>query len=313
MVRFCKKCKRAVDDLDKFCRECGNNTCDSIDYHTYYNCFLFEGSSYAEEEISGQEKEKIPISGQVKKEISVSDDVEQSRYELENNIVAKEEISPPEIKEEMSPPEIKEEMSPPEIKEEMSPPEIKEEIPPPEIKEEIPHEVEDKLGPLLSIEDIGQKEAIQYLINKYSKVSGKDIKDKNILESHAGITLIPKEDVVRIGRIREKEPYEEYEIAIHRFISDILEKINNSKEGMIRIRLADIARQMGEKFIDKKTVTLYYGLKYSLFKHKIVVEMGTLEDVDPTTGTCIKVLIMRMKNPGDKLPPSLIKEIKVNS
>src|SRR3990167_6329710 len=40
MVRFCNKCKRAVDDLDKFCRSCGQSTNDSIDYHTYYRSFI---------------------------------------------------------------------------------------------------------------------------------------------------------------------------------------------------------------------------------------------------------------------------------
>lgn len=40
MVRFCNICKRAVDDLDKFCRSCGQSTNDSIDYHTYYRFFI---------------------------------------------------------------------------------------------------------------------------------------------------------------------------------------------------------------------------------------------------------------------------------
>src|SRR3990167_10165004 len=44
MVKFCNKCNRAVDDLDKFCRACGHSTDDSIDYHTYYRFFIKGGN-----------------------------------------------------------------------------------------------------------------------------------------------------------------------------------------------------------------------------------------------------------------------------
>ncbi len=116
---------------------------------------------------------------------------------------------------------------------------------------------------------------------------------------------------MRIGRARGKgkekgEPYKMYDGAIHPFIPDILKSIESSKDGMIRVRLLDIAKKMGNKFIDKKPVTIYTGLKYTLFDHKIVVEMGSLKDVDPVTKENIKILKMRMKNPDDTLPPSLL-------
>src|SRR3990167_9649114 len=44
MVKFCNKCNRAVDDLDKFCRACGHGTEDSIDYYTYYRFFIKDGN-----------------------------------------------------------------------------------------------------------------------------------------------------------------------------------------------------------------------------------------------------------------------------
>jgi len=186
---------------------------------------------------------------------------------------------------------------------------------------EVPKEVNDKLGMLLQ-EDEGQRQAVQYLINKYNKNKGKKVgdtvnnkksDDKSAINNGTGssIVIIPSEDVVRIGRAggkgKEKgEPYKMYDVAIHPFIQDILKSIEGSKDGMIRVRLIDIAKKMGEKFIDKKHVTVYTGLKYTLFDHNIVVEMGSLKAVDPVTKENIKILKMRMKNSDDMLPPSLL-------
>lgn len=127
----------------------------------------------------------------------------------------------------------------------------------------------------------------------------------------SSIAIVPSEDVVRIGRARGKgkergEPYKMYEAAIHPYIPDLLKSIENSKDGTIRVRLLDIARKMGNKFTDKKPVTVYTGLKYTLFDHNIVVEMGSLKEADPVTKENIKILKMRMKNPDDTLPPSLL-------
>lgn len=93
---------------------------------------------------------------------------------------------------------------------------------------------------------------------------------------------------------------------VHPFIPDILKSIESSKDGMIRVRLSDIAKKMGEKFVDKKPVTIYTGLKYTLFDHNIAVEMGFLKAVDLIAKENIKILKMRLKNPDDKLPSSLL-------
>ena len=200
-------------------------------------------------------------------------------------------------------------------------PGIEEDVSKKQDEKDIPQEVDDKLNMLLQ-KDEGQRQAVQYLINRYNKNKGKnvgssvdnnksDIKPPVANGVGSSITIIPQEDVVRIGRARGKgrekgEPYKMYDAAIHPFIPDILKSVESSKDGMIRVRLLDIARKMGEKFIDKKPVTIYSGLKYALFDHNIVVEMGSLKEVDPITNGNIKILKMRMKNPDDKLPPSML-------
>ena len=451
MVRFCNGCKRAIDDLDKFCRSCGHDAGYSIDYYTYYRSFVKEdieqkalawftrGKDIAVREEIRKLNEKVdrmylklfpPSVGELREDLDkIIDKEEEKPLEIKEE---KKEEKPPEMKEEKildikkvyadvdnmndleslcdfmvhynrekdlirtkikeeikeEKPEIKEEIKEekPEIKEEIKEEklEIKEEIKeekPPEKKDEFltqddversklelenyikesnsqttekpleikvekredeedwpwpgvdkevskeqgettaPQEVNDKLNILLQ-EDEGQRQAVQYLIDKYNKNRGKNVggnavdnisgnKSSTDINAGPGIAIIPSEDVVRIGRVRGKgkekgEPYKMYDIAIHPFIPDILKSIESSKDGMIRVRLLDIAKKMGEKFIDKKPVTVYTGLKYTLFDHNIVVEMGSLKAVDPVTKENIKILKMRMKNPDDTLPPSLL-------
>ena len=418
MVKFCNKCKRAVDDLDKFCRSCGQNTDDSIDYHTYYRFFIKDENDqqpllwfmYGKDIVIRQEikeiKEKVgliyqklfpPSVGELREEL---DKVFDRKEEKEEKPVEKLPEKEDEHKEEKlveKPPEIEPEKKeehkeekpvekPPEIEPEKKE-EHKEEIPiekPLEKEEErvednivdpnvgnpdhinttevienkdldeklliesskekenwpwqeegtgeevskkqgeteVHEEVNDKLGMLLQ-EDEGQRQAVQYLINKYAnknkgkKVGGtvnnnkSDNKPSVDTSTDSSIAIVPQEDVVRIGRARGKgkekgEPYKMYDVAIHPFIPDILKSIEGSNDGMIRVRLLDIAKKMGEKFVDKKPVTVYTGLKYTLFDHNIVVEMGSLKDADPVTKENIKILKMRMKNPDDTLPPSLL-------
>jgi hypothetical protein len=424
MVRFCNKCKRAVDDLDKFCRSCGHNTEESIDYHTYYRCFnkddqllwFMKGADIGFRQEMKEIKEKVdlmyqklfpPSVGELREEfdrvfkkkeehteekpvekslekdehkevLKKEDDIkkedrseDRSLQEKEENNEEKPVVELPEKKEDhneekpvVGPPEKKDEtIKEDDIKKEdnivspyidnpnlidateilenndlnekllREPSEEKENWPWPEettgeeiskkqTEKEIPEEVNDKLGMLLQ-EDEGHRQAVQYLIDRYSKKNkGKNVdniidndksNDKSPVDTNTGptIAIIPSEDVVRIGRVRGKgkekgEPYKMYDVAIHPFIPDILKIIEGSKDGMIRVRLLDIAKKMGEKFVDKKPVTIYTGLKYTLFEHKIVVEMGSLKEVDPVTKENIKILKMRMRNPDDSLPPSLL-------
>ena len=180
----------------------------------------------------------------------------------------------------------------------------------------IPQEAHDKLSMLLK-EDEGQKHGVQYLINKYKKKNVGGHVDNNkpggkpsVNGAGNGIVIVPSEDMVA-GRIRGKvkkigERFKMYAIAIGPFIQYILKDIEHSKDGMIRVKSSDIARKMGERFVDKNPNTIYGGLKYTLFGYNIVVEMGSLKDVDPVTKRSIRILKMRMKNANDVLPPSML-------
>jgi len=455
MVRFCNKCNRAVDDLDKFCRSCGQSTNDSIDYHTYYRLsikdenepllWFMKGVDIAfrqeikeinetvdrmyqklfppsvgelreeldkvfdrKEEKEEKPVEKLPekkeehkeekpiekppeIEPEKKEEHKEEKPVEKSpeiepgkkeEHKEEKPVEKSPEIEPGKKEEhkEEKPVEKSPEIEPgkkEEHKEEMlveKPLEkeeerVEENIVDPNIDDhniistkellenkglndklliesseekenwpwpeegtdkgigkgqgeaEVPKEVNDKLGVLLQ-EDEGQRQAVQYLINKYNKNKGKKVgdtvnnnksDDKSSADTNTGssIAIVPSEDVVRIGRARGKgkekgEPYKMYDVAIYPFIPDILKSIEGSKDGMIRVRLQDIAKKMGEKFVDKKPVTIYTGLKYTLFDHDIVIEMGSLKAVDPVTKQNVKILKMRMKNPDDMLPFSML-------
>ncbi len=356
MVKFCNKCNRAVDDLDKFCRACGQSTNDSIDYHTYYRFFMKDGNddqpllwfmkgagiAFRQEikEINDKvdrmyQKLFPPSVGELREEYERVFDKQEEKEEKhvekpsEIEIGKKEDISlqeKDEKKEEKTddkPPGNKEEKTDDkegDIKKKDNLLEEKEDWPWQEeaigeeqTEEKIPEEVNDKLGILLQ-EDEGQRQAVQYLIDKYAKKNKGRVEDndKSSVDTNpVPIAIVPSEDVVRIGRSRGKgkekgEPYKMYDVAIHPYIPDLLRSIEGSKDGIIRVRLSDIAKKMGEKFVDKKPVTIYTGLKYILFDHKIVVEMGSLKVVDPVTKENIKILKMRMKNPDDTLPPSLL-------
>lgn len=339
MVRFCRNCKRAVDNMDKFCRECGCSTYDSISYYSYYDDFdkkikliyggiddksihddiiiikekvdriyqkLFppsvEGLKEKFEKIFKHDNEKIDkkideteenridnVKGDIKESLNI--DVEDSQKiiderDKDSNNNKEDELSPPKDYDKVNNKE--------------------------ELGMVVPYEVDDKLDALLQIDNKGQRDAVRYLIQKYAK--NKDIASNDESKIVPQILSIkPKEDVAGErklrGKVREKRggPYNMYGTAIHRFIPDILEKIESSKDKTIRVRISDMAKQLGEEFVDKKPMTLYAGLKYALFDHNVIVEMGRLKSVDPKTGENIRVLKMRMKNPGDKLPPFLMK------
>ena len=333
MVRFCNKCKMAVDDLDKFCRSCGHGTDDSIDYHTYYRSFIkdnddrqlllwfMKGTGIAFQQEIKEIKEKVDLMYQKLFPHSVGE----LRKELDILFNEKEEHNEEKLVEKIpeKSPEIK-------VKKKEEHGEEKADWPWPEGGTEetsrkqdeiyVPQEADDKLNMLL--QDGGEpRRAVQYLIDKYrkngEKVGGNIGNNKSdntsFVDNSAGhgIAIVPSEDVVRVGHIRGKgkkkgERYKMYAVAIDPFVQDILNDIKCSKDGMIRVRSSDIARKMGEKFVDKQPITIYGGLKYTLFDYNIVVEMGTLKAIDPITRKNIKILKMRMKSANDVLPPSML-------
>lgn len=255
MVKFCRECKRAMDDLDKFCRICGRNAQDSIDYHTFYKSFSVIDSKLRIGDIKTQEDDGVDIGMKGQEDDGICDGIGQDDDEGDHEG---------------------------------------------DVSMDVPREVVDKMNKLLPEESIKK---VQNGGWKYLKDNSH--KSEAALDS-TGITLVPKEDVVRTGK--RKDMFKMYDAGIHRFIPDILEKIEKSKDHKIRIRIADISRQMGEKFVNKKPETLYAGLRYVLFNHGIVVEMGSLKEIDPKTHDNVKVLTMRMKNPDDKLSFSMIRK-----
>lgn len=116
------------------------------------------------------------------------------------------------------------------------------------------------------------------------------------------IPLVEAEEV-RTGRGGGKtkgEKYGKYAVAVTKSVPWIKEQISGSKDGTIRIKAADLAKEMGGDFAKKNPTSIYWGLKYVLFNEGIVVDTGTHKSGD-------KLLLMRLGTEEDKLPPSLSK------
>jgi hypothetical protein len=109
-------------------------------------------------------------------------------------------------------------------------------------------------------------------------------------------------DEVRTGRGGKGNgvKYKAYSEALAPLVSSLKEQIEKNKEGIIRIKNKDLAKEMGGTFAKKNATSIYWGTKYSLFREGIVVSTGTHRDGD-------KILTMRMKVEGDVLPNSLEK------
>lgn len=119
------------------------------------------------------------------------------------------------------------------------------------------------------------------------------------------IPLVEAEEV-RTGRGGGKtkgEKYGKYAIAVQKSVPWIKEQIVESKDGIIRIRATDLAKEMGPDFAKKNPTSIYWGLKYVLFNEGIVVDTGTHKTGD-------KLLLMRLGTEEDKLPPSLSKYLE---
>ena len=112
-------------------------------------------------------------------------------------------------------------------------------------------------------------------------------------------------DQVRSGRggKTKGEKYSKYAIAIQPQLSWIEEQIANSPDGVIRIKNADIRKEMGGEFVKKADGSVYWALKYVLFQEGIVVDTGTHSDGS-------KLLFMREANDDDVLPASLAKYLE---
>ncbi len=117
------------------------------------------------------------------------------------------------------------------------------------------------------------------------------------------LELVSEDDVIGKGRGKGKtkgQKYGKYIKAIAPQLDWIEEEIEKSKEGSIRMRVADIAKEMGKEFTTKHETSVYWGLKYSLFQDGIVVDQTTHKDGS-------KILVMRQATEDDRLPQSLSK------
>lgn len=113
-------------------------------------------------------------------------------------------------------------------------------------------------------------------------------------------------DEVKTGRGGGKtkgEKYGKYAVAVHKSVPWIKEQIAASKDGFIRIKVADLAKEMGGDFVKRNTTSIYWGLKFVLFNDGVVVDTGTHKSGE-------KLLIMRLGTEEDELPPSLRKFIE---
>lgn len=114
-------------------------------------------------------------------------------------------------------------------------------------------------------------------------------------------------DEVRTGRgiARTKgEKYGKYMAAIERLVPWIKTQITDSKDGMIRVKAVEMGKEMGGEFSKRNPTSLYWGLKFALYHHGVVVDTGTHRDGD-------KLLVMRSGTEEDKLPPSLARYLEV--
>lgn len=116
------------------------------------------------------------------------------------------------------------------------------------------------------------------------------------------IELIGIEEVV--GRIRtKKEKYGKYVDHLKKHIEWIKENVRESKDGHIRMKVKDLAKEMGPEFVERDERSIYNGVRYVLFNEGIVVDFGAHKDGN-------KLLIMRLATDADQLPPSLAKYLE---
>lgn len=118
------------------------------------------------------------------------------------------------------------------------------------------------------------------------------------------IPLISAEECSKKGgRGKTKgEKYGKYKDAIEPSMEWIHSSIKSSKDGFVRVKVDDIAKEMGADFVGKNPTSITWGLKFVLFSEGIVVDSGTHKDGS-------KLLVMRNATPEDKLPPSLTRYI----
>lgn len=102
------------------------------------------------------------------------------------------------------------------------------------------------------------------------------------------------------GKRGTGEKYSKYKNAIAPHLQFLKDEIEKKADGMIRVKVDDIAKAMGMPV--KHPTSIYWGLKFVLFNEGIVVTTGQTIHDEPA-------LVMRKRLPGDTLPDSLSKHM----
>jgi hypothetical protein len=99
----------------------------------------------------------------------------------------------------------------------------------------------------------------------------------------------------------EVEDMKTYFQAIDRIVPSLKESIANSKDGTIRVRTVDIARELG---MTKNPASIYWDVKFVLYLKGIVVNTGKTVRNEP-------VLIMKEKVEGQDFLPASLRKIDI--
>lgn len=118
------------------------------------------------------------------------------------------------------------------------------------------------------------------------------------------IDLVEQEDVASgrgsYGR-KGKGRYIKYRDALNPKLEWVKDEIKKSPDGFIRMKTKNLGEELGMS--SKHETTIYWGVKYTLWKEGVVVNTGITKGGE-------KLLILRMKTEDDKLSPSLLKAME---
>lgn len=122
----------------------------------------------------------------------------------------------------------------------------------------------------------------------------------------ANIELVDIEDVSP-GRGKGRKgsrtgKYSKYRIGLESHIQWFKDEIGKSKDGSIRVKNADILKNIGSG-VGRNPTSIYWAVKYVLFQEGMWVSQGKHKSGDD-------LLVVRMATKDDKLPPSLAEKIE---
>ena len=108
------------------------------------------------------------------------------------------------------------------------------------------------------------------------------------------IPIVKAEEVIT-GRVRGSE---KYTTAIEKHLDWIKKSIESSKDGTIRMKIVDIAKEKGPEFAHRNPMVIYRNLKTILFDKNIIIELGTHKDGDRLLIMSLATKIDKLRGPG---------------